>query len=264
MLLLCFFLIALFLLSLHASYWNFVRLNLSLNAIPRGYQGDQVQAKLKLNERSSKAKFIGQLNISEYRQKEVMTIDCHDEESISLPFKLVKRGVHPLPRITLSSGFPFGLYKCWTHLDFDRQFIVYPKPEPCELQLHSVEDQNEENEGSFKSIAGSDDFEGLKPYAVGDPINRIAWKHVAKQQQWVSKSFESQVSTTGWLKLPVLSATDIELGLSKLAYQINYCTRENIVFGLDLGTVKMEPDSGEQHRQDCLMALACYPDQNRN
>ena len=48
--------------------------------------------------------------------------------------------------------------------------------------------------GSLITNSGSDDFAGLKPYMLGDSLQRISWKHVAKQQQWVSKSFESETS----------------------------------------------------------------------
>jgi len=119
MLLLCFLLVAIFLLNLHASFWNFARLNLSVNAIPAGYQGDQVEAKLTLTEPNCySAKFNGVLTISEYKSQDSISIDCQDLTEIQLPILLSKRGVHHLPRITLSSLFPFGLYKCWTHIDF--------------------------------------------------------------------------------------------------------------------------------------------------
>lgn len=260
MLLLCFLLIGLFLLNLHASYWNFARLNLTLSAIPPGYEGDHVQAKLKIHDAQSKsAKFQGLLSIQEYRVGQSISIDSNDSDNIMLPFNLAKRGILQLPRITFSSVYPFGLYNCWTHIDFDRHLTVYPRPLQSDLNLQRLNNEDESDDGSYVAVSGSDDFAGLNPYVVGDSINRIAWKHVAKQQQWVIKSFESQTSMTGWLKLPMVTTNDIEIALSKLAFQINACTRRNITFGLDLGVSKIQPASGEAHRQNCLLALAKYP-----
>ena len=148
MLLLCFLLVAIFLLNLHASFWNFARLNLSVNAIPAGYQGDQVEAKLKLTEPNCYSdKFNGVLTISEYKSQDSISIDCLDLTEIQLPILLSKRGVHHLPRITLSSLFPFGLYKCWTHIDFDRQLLVYPLPIPTELSLLSLNQAENDSQG---------------------------------------------------------------------------------------------------------------------
>ena len=261
MLLLCFLLVAIFLLNLHASFWNFARLNLSVNAIPAGYQGDQVEAKLTLTEPNCYSdKFNGVLTISEYKSQDSISIDCLDLTEIQLPILLSKRGVHHLPRITLSSLFPFGLYKCWTHIDFDRQLLVYPLPIPTELSLLSLNQaENDSQGGSLITNSGSDDFAGLKPYMLGDSLQRISWKHVAKQQQWVSKSFESETSVIGWLRLPVVATTDLETALSKLTYQIGLCSQRNITYGLDLGTEKIPPSSGELHRKHCLLALARYP-----
>lgn len=261
MLLLCFLLVAIFLLNLHASFWNFARLNLSLSAIPSGYQGDHVEAKLKLTDVNAQSpRFNGVLLVSEHKNVNSLSFDCQNHTEIKLPVVLAKRGVYRLPRITLSSLYPFGLYKCWTHIDFDRQLIVYPRPIQAELTLLSLQQENDDSEGgSLVTVSGSDDFSGLKPYVKGDSLNRISWKHVAKQQQWVSKSFESETSVIGWLKLPMVSTTDLEIALSKLTYQINICTRQNITYGLDLGVVKIEPGNGELHRKNCLIALARYP-----
>ena len=261
MLLLCFLLVAIFLINLHASYWNFARLCLSLGAIPPGYQDDHVDAKLTLaDENVQHTRFNGVLTISDYKSQDCLSIDCQNCTAIKLPILLEKRGVHQLPRITLSSVFPFGLYRCWTHIDFDRQLIVYPRPMESELNLHSAyQDPDNSDTGSSIAVAGNEDFTGLKPYIAGDSLNRISWKHVAKQQQWVSKSFESEATVIGWLKLPIVPINEIEIALSKLAFQINLCTRRNIAFGLDLGTDKIDPNSGDEHRKNCLLALARYP-----
>ena len=48
MLLLCFIMLAILLINLHASYWNFARLSLNLKAIPPGYADSQVSTKLLL------------------------------------------------------------------------------------------------------------------------------------------------------------------------------------------------------------------------
>ena len=264
MLILCFILVALMLISLHASYWNFVRLTLKLSPIPSGYAGDNVSATLSLNAANKTKIAHGTLSISEYRESNIVQVDCDTTDKVQLSWQLGKRGRHQLPRLTLFSTFPFGLYRCWTHLDFDYSYLAYPAPEECRLQLHQQHQHNDDEGISLQTQPGTEDFAGLKAYVPGDSLNRVAWKQVAKQQQWVSKSFDTPVAVIGWLKLPVVDTEALESSLSKLAHQVNLCTQQQITFGLQLGNYAIEPSNGEQHRLACLRALALYPERPAN
>ncbi|MBT0587311.1 DUF58 domain-containing protein [Alteromonas oceanisediminis] len=261
MLLLCYLLVAIFLINLHASYWNFARLDISIDPIASGYAGEQSPLQLRIHPTNAKQAAVGKLQIANFNQPQSLSIDLIPQQPgnptqvCQLSVDLPKRGVFQFPRITLSSFYPLGLYRCWTHLDFDREIVVYPTPLPCTLQLHQTGVDNEDASG-LTTVVGHDDFAGLTPYVVGDSLNRIAWKQVAKQQNWVSKSFDSHHAVTGWLVLPTVSTEQLETALSKLAFQINQCTREGIQFGLLLGRQRIAPASGDQHRHACLRALA--------
>ena len=258
MLLLCFIMLAIVLINLHASYWNFARLSLTLNAIPPGYANSQVTTTLHLNAAENSESASGELRISTFGNEEHQVIDTNLFQTCELKLQLPQRGIHKLPRLTIESFFPLGLYRCWTHLDFATQLIAFPAPQPCELKLYALQEENEE-EGALVAQPGTEDFEGLRRYVVGDSLNRVAWKHVAKQQ-WLSKNFESNASVSGYLKLPMVDAVNLETELSKLAHQINLCSQQNISFGLELGGQKLHPATGEAHRVKCLTALAAYPD----
>ncbi|MDM7861178.1 DUF58 domain-containing protein [Alteromonas sp. ASW11-36] len=259
MLILCFVMLAILLINLHASYWNFARLCLMLKAIPPGYANSQVTAKLHLNAAEHQKSASGEIRVSTFGDDEYQVIDADCVQSVDLKLQLPERGIHRLPRLTIESFFPLGLYRCWTHLDFNTHLVVFPAPQRCELKLYALPDENEQ-EGSLVAQPGTEDFEGLRRYVVGDNLNRVAWKHVAKQQQWLSKNFESYASVSGFLKLPMVDAVNLEQELAKLAHQINVCSQQNVSFGLDLGGQKLAPATGEAHRIKCLTALAAYPD----
>ncbi|WP_052154925.1 hypothetical protein [Aliiglaciecola lipolytica] len=74
----------------------------------------------------------------------------------------------------------------------------------------------------------------------------------------ISKQFSNQTGATGWLMLAALPSQDLELKLSQLCYQVIELTRNNSIFGLDLGNVKISPDSGLEHQNTCLRALALH------
>lgn len=260
MLLLCYLLVSIFLLNLYATYWNFSRLDMSLHVKPIVTAGQEIPITLTTylddNEKSTQ----GTLYLRAYGTKENVRFYPSQSSKHCLTLVPQKRGVYPLPRFTVEGFFPFGLYRCWTHIDFDLKVIVIPESIEASIVLHA-QHADEHEEGVTQSHAGSEDFAGLKPYISGDNLNRVAWKHVAKQQQWVSKSFESTYTQEGWLRLPLTEAEQVEFALSKLAYQINVCAQQNNRFGVDLGHSKIEPDQGETHRITCLTALAYYPNQ---
>ncbi len=258
MLILCYLMIALFLLNLHAAYWNFARLRLRLKAIHNGYALDHGSICLSVSTPEQTRKCKGTIHVSEYTQPTQHTLDCETADQFDLPIQLPKRGIHRFPRLTISSYYPLGLYRCWTHLDFNRYVTVYPKPQPSRLKIQWLEDA-QQGERGFKSEKGQDDFSGLKPYQPGDSLHRVAWKHVAKHQAWQSKAFDSDIAASGWLTLPTVNAADLELELSYLADQVNQCSQNDIQFGLELGKVQIPPASGEGHRIECLTALAAYP-----
>ncbi|RDV27563.1 DUF58 domain-containing protein [Alteromonas aestuariivivens] len=264
MLLLCYFLLALLLVCLFKSYLNFACLTLTVDPIQSVFAGNNAVLSIQIQAANVRPgtsgghddKFPqGQLHFRWLRQKSMFNCDLNQaERSIRLPYITQRRGVYPLPRVTCISEYPLGLYRCWTHLDFDQRLVVYPAPVPCEMQLES---RSQEAGKNATSQPGHDDFYSLRPFVPGEPLNRVAWKNVAKGADWVSKSFSQQQSLGGFLRLN-LSSRDIEKELGKLAFQVLQLSDNQVPFGLILGSKCVEPGSGERHKQTCLLALARY------
>ena len=94
---------------------------------------------------------------------------------------------------------------------------VFPKPIPCEIHLHvSVHKSTKKSGQSNNEQSGHDDFSHLKVYQLGEPLNHVAWKQLAKGRGMVSKQFTSIGHHIGWLKLSsehknkVLSQSNME------------------------------------------------------
>lgn len=45
-----------------------------------------------------------------------------------LPIETTQRGCFAVPPITISSLFPFGIFRVWSYVFFDEQYYVYPQP----------------------------------------------------------------------------------------------------------------------------------------
>ncbi|MCW8108812.1 DUF58 domain-containing protein [Alteromonas ponticola] len=256
MLLLFDLLLGLFLLNLFASYMNFSRLQIHALPIQPVFAGGHASLAIHLQPTDEDALAHGMVNACWWNDN---TVQCVDLDSgytrISLPYFTPKRGIYSLPRVTLFSEYPFGLYRCWTHLNLDQHVMVYPAPHASKVQLQFKPGNGEQYSTQQE---GHDDFYALRPYQQGEPLHRVAWKNVAKGGEWVSKSFSHVQSQAGYLEL-ITPCSDTELELSRLCYQILTLSENNILFGLKLGNATIEPSQGEQHKHRCLAALAHYP-----
>lgn len=274
MLLLCYFLLALFLVNLLASYVNFSRIHLQQGKSSQVFVGDNLHLSLWLNTDNERQhppdgllffKFKTNKEIKSRLQNTVTKIDVNTHSNpVPLNYPCQQRGKLTLPRITVSSYFPLGLFKCWTHLAFNNDIMVYPKSIPCAINLHTREERNNDNtnQSGFEQ-KGHDDFSHLKAYQAGEPLHHVAWKQLAKGRGMVSKQFSSLSKQTGWLKLPAVNNDGLETEISKLTFQVIELSRTEHVFGLDLGKTCITPSHGLAHFEACLTALALYPERKQ-
>jgi hypothetical protein len=288
MLLLCYFLLATFLVNLLASYINFARIDLQIGKCPEVFVDDNIHIPLWLNANNDgtspvngllhfKFQTIKHKSSNKIKTQHLQPSTLVDADAFSNPINLSQRcqqrGKLTLSRVTVESFYPLGLYRCWTHLPFTHQITVFPKPLPCEIQLHVSEHHSANKSGEIANEqSGHDDFSHLKTYQIGEPLNHVAWKQLAKGRGMVSKQFSSIGNQIGWLKLPTefknetlfqlskASATALEKELGELCYQVIELSRTQRTFGLDLGMQCIAPNSGAGHRLMCLEALAYFPD----
>ena len=256
MILLCYFLVSLFILNLFIAYLNFSKLDIQLGKVHNGYVNDTVQLPIWINHSQTAAS--GLITMHFWQQKERVEFDLDNISNpiyLALPCK--QRGKLTLPRITFNSYFPLGLFRCWTHLQFETHLLAYPAPLHCSISLYQQDDESSHEEAMLTQ-RGHDDFDSLAPYKQGEPLYHVAWKQVAKGQGMISKQFSHQSGATGWLKLSHMPSTDVEKNLSELCFQVIELTRKNSHFGLDLGIQKIAAGSGLEHQQSCLTALALY------
>jgi uncharacterized protein (DUF58 family) len=287
MLLLCYFLLSIFLVNLLASYINFARIELQIGKCPEVFVDDNLHIPLWLNANNDVAppvhglihfKFQANKQKSKFRMNnQLLSPSTHIDADtfsnpINLSLKCQQRGRLTLSRVTVESFYPLGLYRCWTHLAFTHNITVFPKPLPCEIHLHVSEKNSTKKSGEIANEqSGHDDFSHLKAYQVGEPLNHVAWKQLAKGRGMVSKQFSSVGNHIGWLKLSASNSNKtqshgkdelspaLEKELSELCYQVIELSRTQQTFGLDLGTQCIAPNSGAGHRLACLEALANFP-----
>jgi uncharacterized protein (DUF58 family) len=204
---------------------------------------------------NQKVRFNLEIYITKHDKVHLATIPI-DEQQIILPIRTDKRGYFPLPRITLASSYPFGLFCAWGYVYYDQHYHVYPQslspgfwPEPTSLMNPGQHDKQ-----------GHEDFYDLK--AVNTPWaqpNRIAWKIAAKNQGWYLKMMESSDGDFWVFKLSDLPAQDIEINLQHLSYWLQEAEVSGDLYALELNQILIPINHGEYHLRQCLQQLAKFP-----
>lgn len=169
----------------------------------------------------------------------------------------VRRGRVGLGRVTLSTDFPFGLWRGWSYVHFPLEGIVFPAPEASAPPLprgHGGNDAEAHGTGDDADLAG------LREYQRGDPPQRIAWKAVARGAGWFTKEFDGAGGggplMLSWTSLP--NTLDAEARLSRLTAWVLAAERAARPFALAIPGVMLPPQQGRDHRRSALSALALF------
>ncbi|MDE2004654.1 MAG: DUF58 domain-containing protein [Betaproteobacteria bacterium] len=169
-----------------------------------------------------------------------------------------ERGRVALGRVTLSSTHPLGLWRGWAYVHFPLVGVAYPAPEAHAPPLPGAA-RDAEGRGTGRSDDA--DLAGLREYQRGDPLQRVAWKAVARGAGWFSKSFEGSGGSGPLLlsfsALPTRLSTEAKL--SRLCAWVLAAERATRPFALSLPGTQMPPGRSEKHRREALTALALFP-----
>lgn len=261
MLLLSYFLLSLFLLSLFYCFFSLAGLHIDATAPPRAAAGSALAVHVTIAphpQQPPQPRVCGNAQLTWSSHQQASTAIVLPRGESVLPFPLPTRGPARLPRITIQTVYPFGLFRCWSHLDFALSTMVYPTPIPCPVTLVPV-DEGDEYDTAATTYAATEgeDADGVRQYQPGDALQRVAWKQVAKGGDWQTKKFSGEAHRSGWLVFT--QGADREAELGRLAYQVLMLAHTKQVFGLQLPHVRIPLGEGDKHVGDCLDALATTP-----
>ncbi|MEO8755435.1 MAG: DUF58 domain-containing protein, partial [Casimicrobiaceae bacterium] len=178
--------------------------------------------------------------------------------TVTLDVAAPRRGRVPLGRVTLTSDYPFGLWRGWAYVHFPLAGIVFPAAEIGAPPLP----RGAGGADPTAQGAGDDaDLAGLREFQRGDSPQRIAWKAVARGAGWFTKEFDGAGGggpvLLAWSALP--SALPVEGRLSRLTAWVLAAERAARPFGLALPGSRLPPQQGRDHRRAALTALALFP-----
>lgn len=251
---LTFLLASLSVVAIFHSYNNLLKLSIGAAICKPVFCGDKANFNVQVNNLNHGSRFSVQTFTP---QKLITTSDIAENSLTTLNIKHIfdHRGLIPLPRFTIESRFPFGLFRAWAIVEIAQKQLVYPKPSTHNsLPIKS----SGLSEGKKQIELGTDDFKGLRSYVMGDPLQHIHWKSFARHHTLQTKEFSSTTSDDLWLNLADTTTTGIELKLSQLCRWILLADKANLNYGLHLTNTIIQPNSGKHHLEFCLKQLALY------
>lgn len=286
--LISYLLVSFFIVVLLHSFFNLSGLKFQASSALQGFVGDQVHFPLNISSKKDRFNIrfsfdqalassgnheadnifiesgsfnsqLGKVALSEITLTEIRKGD----NNIKIPYRIYKRGEYSLGRLLIISEFGFGLFKTWTRLDFAQHVTAFPKPventwldKQQSVAGEEVDNNTQSYQDSFQP--GQDEFHQLQHYQLGEPLSRVAWKHVARGQGWFTKQYQQALSGKLQLDFSQLPAGTVEQRLSWLSYAIKDCSDKQIPFSLKLPEHTVEYDHSAQHTLKCLTALARY------
>lgn len=186
---------------------------------------------------------------------EPVSVEPNDRAVVYVSAPTRVRGRAVLDHLQISSNYPFGLFRAWTHAHLPMSCIVYPKPAergamppPTETDIGGAQDSNR----------GDEDFAGLRAFTPGDSSRRIAWKAYAREQGLQVKHYAGTAVTSHMLDWDSLHGMGAEARLSQLTRWIEDAHAAGHAYGLRLPGTEFPANIGNAHRQRCLTALALF------
>lgn len=156
------------------------------------------------------------------------------------------RGFYQLQRFKLESYYPFGLIRCWTYIQLQQAYWVYPTPS----------ESKNTNAAPRQQILDQPDQ--LAPYLPGDPASSIDWKRLAKNpwQPVVRQNSESSLPALPKTLIVTATGAALELQLSDFCFLLHQYEQQGESYSLVTATGTIGPDQGQTHLHRCLQALA--------
>jgi len=165
------------------------------------------------------------------------------------------RGWQATGRLRVWTDYPLGLFRAWSWINPEREFLVYPEPEQNAPPLPGGSGRL----GEMTKTGASEEHAGLREYRPSDPPRLIAWKPSVRHDNLLVRDIEHRSGETLELVYDALRGLDDEGRIRRLAAWIEDAERARRSYALVLHDTTIGPASGAAHRSACLRALAILP-----
>lgn len=193
-----------------------------------------------------------------YRQPRFLYLAVGDQEHVIYLNQLQQhhyftllpeqRGRFQYPVIRLYSVYPFGLVRAWRY--FFHELHSWVAPQPLWDRVESKTDQ--------RSLSlEKDDFRELRRYQIGDALQAVSWKQVARGQGVFIKVFEQQQPPQQIeIDYAHIAAGSHEEKLQLMMGSVLHCEQLQLPYALQLPQQRLDSGVGSTQLQSAKRMLA--------
>ena len=179
---------------------------------------------------------------------------ARQDTEVVFPLPATQRGWLQTGRLALYTEFPLGLFYSWSYLHFDTRCLIYPKPlNDAPLPFGSSPDGT-----GKRSVAGDEDFAGLRKYIAGDALPRIDWKAYARERGLQVKQFSTPLGEELWLDFSDAPDRSEEEKLARMTRWVLDAEAQGMRYGLRMPDGELPSNNGIAHRDECLRRIALF------
>ena len=252
--LLTFLLIGLGLVTIVYTFKNMQGIQFSILPISEAFAGQPLAVSVKLSSNTGKEHYS--VGVGE-NLKTLLLCDVprRGDTNIVIDFEVTRRGYFQVPRLMVTSEFPFGWLRTWAYFQFATPLLIYPKPiEPPYLHDHHGGEENDEG----SKADGNEDFYGLKSYQPGESMSRVDWKAFARERGMFVREFVSYKGQQLCFDWQDFLGSDDEIRISYLTFMVLQAASQNLSYSLNLPGASIGFGDGQAQRTKCLQALALF------
>ncbi|MDG2283242.1 MAG: DUF58 domain-containing protein [Longimicrobiales bacterium] len=171
----------------------------------------------------------------------------------------VRRGIYPLGSVTLSTGFPFGLFRKERDIHMPGEITVWPRTDRAVREPAPGVGRIPSTGMSARGAAGSrGEYRSLRDYRVGDDSRDIHWKSSARLRGPVIREYERDGAETTWICLDLRGEPGeaAEVAVEVAASLASRAVSQHRPFALVVGDDVLEPADGMGQLERALDVLA--------
>jgi len=254
---LAFLLASIFFVTILHTYRAMAGLIISAGYMQPVFAGDAAGFQLTVKNPS---KYPRPVLMAKLEDEQSLSLESEGVKTITLSSPVHKRGWQTMGLVTMSSRHPFGVFRAWSPLRFDRKVLVFPRPAQHSLPL-PVRSGGSRARPGVRTLdrSGKDEFNGIRDYQPGDSLRQIHWRAYAKGLGLLSKQYVSEAGGDDlWLDYEQTPGAQLEERLSLLCRWVLDAEMAGLRYGLRLPGTQLAPDRGQKHQQACLEALALF------
>jgi uncharacterized protein (DUF58 family) len=171
----------------------------------------------------------------------------------------VRRGIYPLSTVTLSTSFPFGMFRKERDIELPGEVMVWPRTDRRVRAPKGGAGRVQRGGATQHGARGTrGEYRSLRGYRAGDDPKDIHWKSSARLREPVIREYERDGAETRWICLDTRGHPDeaAEVAIEVAAALVARATAERRPFAFMAGQAMLEPGDGPAQLERALDILA--------